>query len=257
MSVSHRIIAYVQVFLQKLAYFLFPRVLRYFMIKVLLRAEASTADPRDALRWLLGIYDQVNYAISAQCKRWGDGVHIKHELMDGIHSFFYERIPKDSQVLDLGCGYGVVAHAIAVHSDAQVLAIDLDAAQITFARERFSHPKIRFVVGDVFTDIPENSSCDVIVLSSVLEHLKNRAQFLRDLTARFEPQKFLIRVPLFERSFIAALKQELGLFPFTDDTHELEYSPQLFYDEMAEAGLAVSHFEIRWGDVWAECIPAK
>jgi len=243
-------------FFQKLAYFLFPRTLRKLMVKILIGAELS-ADPRDALRWLLGIYDQVNYAINAQCKRWGDGVHIKHEVMGGIHSFFYDRIPENSRVLDLGCGYGAVAHAIAVHSDAQVLAIDFDATQIAFAKQRFPHPNIRFVVGDVFTVVPENGSCDVIVLSSVLEHLKNRAQFLRSLTVRFKPQKFLIRVPLFERSFIAALKKELGLFPFTDDTHELEYSPQLFYDEMTEAGLTVSHFEIRWGDVWAECIPTK
>jgi len=244
------------VFLQKLAYFLLPRVLRKYMIKILFGAEMS-ADPREALCWLLGVYDQLNYAISAQCIRWGNGVHIKHELMDGIHSFFYDRIPKHAQVLDLGCGVGAVAHAIAVHSDAQVLAIDFDAPQIAFARERFSHPDIHFVVGDVFSDIPEDGSFDVIVLSSVLEHLKNRVQFLKDLSVRFQPQKFLIRVPTFERNIIAALKKELGLFPYTDATHELEYSSHLFYSEMTEAGLAVSYSEIRWGDIWAECIPQK
>jgi len=249
-------IEFFQKCVQKFSFFLLPRVVRKHMIKILLRAELS-AEPRDALRWLLGIYDQLNYAINAQCKRWGDGVHIKHELMDGIHSFFYDRIPKGAHVLDLGCGYGAVAHAIAVHSDARVLAIDFDAKQIAFAIGRFSHPNISFVVGDVFADIPKNGSFDVIVLSSVLEHLKNRAQFLRDLNARFGPQKFLIRVPTFERSFIAVLKKELGLFPYTDATHELEYSPQLFCDEMAEANLGVTHLEIRWGDIWAECTQAK
>jgi hypothetical protein len=64
-------------------------------------------------------------------------------------------------------------------------------------------------------------------------------------------------VPTFERGFIAALKKELGLFPYTDDTHELEYSPKIFYEEMTQAGLSVSHSEIRWGDIWAECVPAK
>jgi 2-polyprenyl-3-methyl-5-hydroxy-6-metoxy-1,4-benzoquinol methylase len=218
-------------------------------------AEES-ADPREATKWLLGVYDYVNYEIDLQCKRWGDGVHIKHEVMDGIHSFFYERIEKDAKVLDLGCGYGALAHAIAVHSDAQVLAIDFDAEQIEFGKKRFAHPNIQFVVGDVFKDIPETGSVDVVILSSVLEHLKNRPEFLKDLTARFKPKKFLIRVPTFERNIHAALKKELGLFPYTDDTHELEYSRDIFYAEMKQAGLAVEYFEIRWADIWAECVPA-
>jgi ubiquinone/menaquinone biosynthesis C-methylase UbiE len=243
-------------FFQKLAYFLLPRSLRKLIIKTMIGAEES-ADPREAVRWLLGVYDHVNYAIDLQCKRWGNGVHIKHQVMDGIHSFFYERIDKNAMVLDLGCGYGALAHAIAVHSDAQVLAIDFDSEQIEFGKRRFNHSNIQFVVGDVFKDIPKSGPFDIIVLSSVLEHLKNRPEFLKDLTARFKPKKFLIRVPTFERNLHAALKKELGLFPYTDDTHELEYSKDIFYDEMNRAGLEVKYFEIRWADIWAECIPAK
>ena len=242
--------------IQKTAYYLFPRSLRRFIIKMMVGAEES-ANPREATKWLLGVYDYVNYEIDLQCKRWGDGVHIKHEVMEGIHSFFYDRIEKNASVLDLGCGYGALAHAIAVHSDAKVLAIDFDAKQIEFGKQRFAHPNIQFVIGDVFKDIPEVGSVDVIVLSSVLEHLKNRPEFLKDLTRRFNPKKFLIRVPTFERHLQAALKKELGLFPYTDDTHELEYSKDIFYAEMKQAGLEVKHFEIRWADIWAECTPAK
>lgn len=243
-------------FMQKTSYYLLSRGLRRFIIKTMIGAERSS-DPREAIRWLLGIYDFANYEIDLQCKRWGEGVHIKHEVMDGIHSFFYDRIEKNAKVLDLGCGYGALAHAIAVHSDANVLAIDFDAKQIEFGKQRFDHPNIEFVVGDVFKDIPDRSSFDVVVLSSVLEHLKNRPDFLKDLIVRFKPKKFLIRVPTFERTLHAALKKELGLFPYTDDTHELEYSKDIFYDEMKQAGLNVTHFEIRWADIWAECIPAK
>lgn len=241
---------------EKIAYYLLPRKIRRAIIKLLIGAENS-AEPREAIRWLLGIYDLVNLEIDSQSKRWGGGVHIKHELMDGIHSFFYDRVEKGSRVLDLGCGYGALAHAIAEHSDAQVLAIDMDAKQVHFGEKRFAHPNIRFVIGNVFTDIPEDGSFDVIVLSSVLEHLKNRPEFLKDLAARFTPKKFLIRVPTFERHFVAALKRELGLYPYVDHTHELEYSKDVFYNEMKLAGLEVKHFEIRWADIWAECVPVK
>jgi len=242
--------------LQKTAYYLLPRSLRRFIIKTMIGAEQS-AEPSEAAKWLLGIYDFVNYEIDAQCKRWGDGVHIKHKVMNGIHSFFYERIERNASVLDLGCGYGALAHSIAVHSDAKVLAIDFDAKQIEFGKKRFAHPNVQFIVGDVFKDIPKIGSVDVIVLSSVLEHLKNRPEFLKDLTLRFQPKKFLIRVPTFERNIHAALKKELGLFPYTDDTHEIEYSKDIFHNEMKQAELGVNYFEIRWADIWAECVPAK
>ncbi len=243
-------------FIQKITYYFLPRSLRKFIIKTMIGAERLD-DPREATKWLLGVYDYVNYEIDAQCKRWGDGIHIKHEVMDGIHSFFYERIENSSSVLDLGCGNGALAYDIAVNSNAKVLAIDFDANQVEFGRRRFTHPNIYFVIGDVFKDIPEVGSVDVVVLSSVLEHLKKRPEFLKDLTMRFKPKKFLIRVPTFERNIHAALKKELGLFPYTDDTHELEYSKDVFYEEMKLAGLEVKYFEIRWADIWAECIPVK
>lgn len=243
-------------FIQMTIYYFLPRSLRKFIIKTMINAERLD-DPREATKWLLGVYDYVNYEIDAQCKRWGDGVHIKHEVMDGIHSFFYERIENSSSVLDLGCGNGALAYDIAVNSNAKVLAIDFDENQVEFGRRRFAHPNIHFVVGDVFKDIPEVGSVDVVVLSSVLEHLKKRPEFLKDLTMRFKPKKFLVRVPTFERNIHAALKKELGLFPYTDDTHELEYSKDVFYEEMKLAGLEVKYFEIRWADIWAECVPVK
>lgn len=241
---------------QKVAYYILPRSVRKTIVKIMIGAERN-AKPQDAVRWLLGVYDLVNLEIDAQCIQWGDGVHIKHELMEGIHSFFYERIPHGSKVLDLGCGNGALAFSIAEHSNAKVLGIDFNAVQIEFGKKRFSHPDLELMVGDVFTDIPNDGAFDVIVLSSVLEHLKNRPEFLRKLTKQFTPSKFLIRVPTFERHFSAALKRNLGLFPYVDSTHELEYSPKTFFDEIDQAGLEIRHFEIRWADIWAECIPVQ
>jgi trans-aconitate methyltransferase len=140
-----------------------------------------------------------------------------------------------------------------MHTDAQVVGIDFDASQIAFAMDRFRHPNLRFVVGNVLTDVPRAGNVGVIVLSSVLEHLESRAELLKDLNELFHPGKFLIRVPTFERHLFAALKRELGLFPYTDSTHVLEYSTESFRHEMNQAGLTIRHMEIRWGDIWAEC----
>jgi SAM-dependent methyltransferase len=238
----------------RLSYYLIPRSFRLLIIKSMILAE-EPAPPRESVRWMLGVYDYVATAIDMQSMRWGNGVHIKHELMDGIHSYFYTRIPDGSSVLDLGCGRGTVANAISQHSNARVVGIDLDKANIDFAKKTYQNPNLSFIHGDVFKDIPEIPTVDVVVLSSVLEHLSVRAEFLQDLTKRFHPKKFLIRVPTLERSHYVAMKQELGLSPFLDRTHMLEYSPAIFADEMGKAGLEITSQEIRWGDIWAECKP--
>lgn len=239
---------------RKLIYSLLPHHVRRSLILALIGLEDFTP-PREAARWLLGIHDAVGAAIDSACTRWGNGISVKHQLMEGIHSFFYERIPPHSKVLDLGCGVGAVAHDIVLHANSTVLGIDMDANSITLAKQLYQHPNLQFVLGNVFTHVPDAESFDVIILSSVLEHLENRTDFLRNLIQKFHPAKFLIRVPTFEQHYFKALKRHLGLFAFVDPTHVLEYSPEVFAAEMTDAGLNISHLEIRWGDIWAECVP--
>ena len=232
-----------------------PRGMRRYIIWEMLRPELE-ASPRESVRWLLEIHDSVGGLIDNQCVRWGNGVHIKHQLMDGYHSFFYERVLAGAYVLDVGCGIGAVAYSIVTHREAHVVGIDINERSIAFARERFKHPNLRFELGDVTEDLPVER-VDVVVLSSVLEHLPTRIELLKTLIRRFDPDLFLIRVPMFERHYFAALKRELGLFPYTDPGHLLEYSPESFAAEIDQAGLNIRYMEIRWGDIWAECVPQR
>lgn len=242
--------------LLNLAIFLFRpyRTFRLDAIKALILAEPKS-DPSKSASWLLEISDFVNSEIDKQCVEMGQGIHIKHNIMSGIHSFFYERIKPGSRVLDIGCGHGAVSHSIAVHANANVIGIDLNEEGIAFGKRRFSHPLLTLVVGDATSDLPDEDF-DVIVMSSLLEHIDERPKLLRKLTLRYSPEKFLIRVPLFERHYYAALKKRLGLFAYTDPDHRTEYTADSFTREIRAAGLDLFHSEVRWGDLWAECVPA-
>ena len=145
----------------------------------------------------------------------------------------------------------VLMDDVADQAGAIVTGIDIDANSIAQARARYAHPQVTYKVGDVLQTIPD-TPVQVVILSNVLEHLPDRANFLRRLQNAVSPQKMLIRVPLFERDWRVPLKQELGVEWRLDDTHETEYTLESFHAEMMAAGLTVTHLEVHWGEIWSE-----
>ena len=221
---------------------------------MILMEEASTSygHPEESICRLLAIHGFAESAVDRQCVAWGQGIHVKHEIMDGIHSFFSDRIPEGAKVLDVGCGIGALAGAIAQSTGACITGIDFNQAQIDFARAHFNRPNLTFKVGDATKDLPDGG-VDVIVLSSVLEHIVDRKALLGALIAKYRPAKLLIRVPMLQRHFHVALKQKLKLFAYTDPDHKTEYTERQLREELTGAGLSVDYLEVRWGDYWVEC----
>lgn len=228
--------------------------LREKVFKAILMLE-SEAEPESALRRLFPMHRSVEDAIDGVCTIWGDGVHVKHRFMEGIHEWFYTRIPKGSRVLDVGSGIGAVAHAIAEHADAHVVGVDFAKGSLDFARERFQHPNLRFIEADATEPVDDIGEVDIIVMSSLLEHIEKRVEFLQKLNQTHHPDAFLIRVPTFARHCFAPIRQHLGLWAYTDPTHFTEYSEESFREEMADAGLTIKDFRIKWSDIWAVCVP--
>lgn len=226
-----------------------PSALRRRAVQAGVTASAAR-DPRAALRELLAIESDVRGAIDLSAMAYGEGVHVKHRLMR-YHDFFVDRIRHGERVLDIGCGYGAVAHSIVERAGAAVVGVDLDSATVAQARRRFPHDRLTFVTGEVPRDLPEGRF-DVIVASNVLEHIEDRPRFLREVQERAAPSRWLIRVPMINRDWHVPLRQELGLFHFSDPTHYVEYTAESFAAEMQNAGLRVAEQQVNWGELWAE-----
>ncbi len=215
------------------------------------RVAALPAD--EALRFLFRL-DSALYRLEGQkAIEYEGGVHTKHRHT-GYHDFFVSRIRRDERVLDIGCGVGAVAYDVAEKAGAHVVGIDLDPNNIAKARNRYSHPRVEYRVGNVLEDVVAGPF-DVVILSNILEHLPERPAFLRHLIEVTQPSRIFIRVPLFERDWRVPLKQELGVEWRLDSTHKTEYTLESFNEEIATAGLAVSYKEVRWGEIWAEVVP--
>ena len=88
----------------------------------------------------------------------------------------------------------------------------------------------------------------------MLEHLSKHSIFLSKVWNKVNPKRMLIRVPLFERDWRVPLKKELGVEWRLDPIHETKYTIESWAKEIKEAGLAVTHQEIRWSEIWAEVV---
>lgn len=219
----------------------------------LIKRRVQSIPPREALRFLFELDARLYELQGMASVAYDGGIHTKHRHMK-YHDFFTDRIRSDDRVLDIGCGIGAVAYDVAKQSGALVWGIDLNAENIRIAKERFQHLNLVFREGDALKELLDESYT-VIILSNVLEHLPGRPAFLRRVLETTHPQRILIRVPLFERDWRVPLKKEIGVEWRLDLTHETEYTQEEFEQEMNEAGLVISHKEVRWGEIWAEVVP--
>jgi SAM-dependent methyltransferase len=215
-------------------------------------SAAARRPPEAGLRRLLLLEDHLRERIDGLAIDLDGGVHAKHRLT-GYHDFFVERVRPGDRVVDVGSGKGELAHDLATRGGASVTGIDLNPRAVAFARSRFAAPGLEFVEADALTWEPPHSF-DVVVLSNVLEHIADRVGLLRRVVGSTGARTVLVRVPSIERDWIVPLRRELGLWHFSDPTHETEYTLDQLRDELADAGLALREVVQRWGELWAVAI---
>ena len=213
---------------------------------------AAGRGPRNGLRLLLQLNNQI-YAFTGKLAcEYGDGLHPKHRLIK-YHDFFINRLSHGERVIDIGCGNGALAYDMAKLGGALVTGVELNESSLVEAKKRYSHERVQYVHGDVLKDLPDESF-DVAVMSNVLEHLPNRVEFLRVAQERLKPKRWLIRVPLYERDWRVPLMDELDIDYRLDSTHFIEYTQEQFAQELDQAGLEIIYQEIRWGEIWCEAM---
>lgn len=220
---------------------------------ICMRLTANAAPARWATVFALHIRSATDAMVSTQATRLEGGVHPKHRLI-GYHRFFVERIHPGERVLDIGSGVGALAYAMAKDGGATVTGIELSEKNHRLAVERFSHPRVQYIHGDIFKDLPDGR-VDVAVMSNVLEHIDDRVGFLRSVDRRLRPKRWLLRIPRYDREWMVPLMDELGVDSRLDTTHFTEYTPESFSTEMRDAGLRITHLESRWGEFWCEAVP--
>lgn len=219
-----------------------------------LHGFAKRLAPLDRARFLLA-FDSAIYPFMGEAALAAEGgIHPKHRILK-YHDFFVSRIRPGEKVVDLGCGVGALASSIAERAQAHVTGVDWNAKNLAKARALISarnlQPPPRYIEDDITTCRVEGSF-DVVVLSNVLEHLKDRAALLRTWIDWYSPRRFLVRVPAIDRDWRPQYKKDLGVEWRLDDTHETEYTRGQLEQELGEAGLAIREIMTRFGEYWLE-----
>lgn len=173
------------------------------------------------------------------------GIHPKHQIMD-YHKFFLDNIAENAVILDIGCGNGAVAFDLAKKAS-KVIAIDIEEKNIKTAKNKFSADNLEYIVGDA-TTYDFQDRFDAIVLSNVLEHIKDRIYFLKKIKKL--SLKILIRVPLLTRDWLSVYKKNIGVEYRLDKTHFIEYTEDIFSKEMQAAGLKVEKMYTEFGELY-------
>ena len=137
-------------------------------------------------------------------------------------------------------------------SNCKVVGIDYDEQKIQQAKNSNKINNLNFEICDASKNLPEEK-WDVIVLSNVLEHIKNRKIFLDFIIKNSCCKKILIRVPCFERSWEIPMRKHLGINYFSDNDHKIEHTVAQFKAEMAASKIQIKNLYTVWGEIWAVC----
>jgi len=199
------------------------------------------------IKALLKVHNFLYYKISITAVKLNNGIHPKHRIMN-YHRHFIDNIEENSKILDIGCGIGALANSIAKKAEI-VLACDINRNSIEMAKSTFKNDNVKFIYADA-TSYEFNENFDYIILSNVLEHIKDRIIFLKKI--KHLAKYMLIRVPMIDRSWLPLYKKELGVEYRLDSSHYIEYTLATFQKEIENAGLQISSFSIQFGEIWAK-----
>jgi 2-polyprenyl-3-methyl-5-hydroxy-6-metoxy-1,4-benzoquinol methylase len=113
-------------------------------------------------------------------------------LIEHLARYHFAREYAYGRVLDFASGSGYGSHIIAksrVNHVEEVIGIDIEPDAVKYAKATYYHPNSTFLVGDV-TDptLPERLDMfDCIISFETIEHVKEEAQFMKNIYDMLKP----------------------------------------------------------------------
>lgn len=177
----------------------------------------------------------------------------EHPFRIQAHRFLLRRIGPGSIVLDLGCNAGDLTRVIAARA-LEVVGVDHNEDVISRAKKASEASNLTFHHTDALTFLRSTEKrFDTLILSHILEHLDDPAEFLRDHKDHFE--QIYIELPDFDKNYLNHFRLEVGSkLVYTDDDHVREFDRDELRDLLESCGIRIVEVEYRFGiqRLWCE-----
>jgi ubiquinone/menaquinone biosynthesis C-methylase UbiE len=109
-----------------------------------------------------------------------------------IRYIFSEQFIKGKTVLDIACGSGYGSHYLVSKGARWVFGVDISKNAIRYARRKYSHRNIEYLVGDCEAIPLSNNLVDVVIAFEIIEHVKNYKKFLKEIKRVLKPNGLLV-----------------------------------------------------------------
>lgn len=145
--------------------------------------------------------------------------YVIYDLRD---KFIKHRLSKNDNLIDLGCGSGVISRLVAPHVKS-VIAVDYDKDVLEIAKNLINEKNITYVNKDIFKWLSNSSEkYEIAICSHVIEHLDDPRDFLN--SCKFFFKYIFIEVPDNDQDEQSFLRVANGLEPlFNDADHIWEF----------------------------------
>ena len=155
---------------------------------------------------------------------------IDSSLMDARKNLVLDML-EGKKILDIGCGTGFIANSIA-KKGYDVTAIDIEPEGIKLAKKGTGKKrKVTFLVGDFFEFDFKKESFDCVLLTDVLEHIKEDDKLLRGIQKVLKKKGVLIILVPAIQFFFGYHDREIG--------HQRRYSKKNLKKQLNSAGFSI------------------
>ena len=112
-------------------------------------------------------------------------------------------------LLEIGCGNGWLAHAMASGLPAQVCALDINEIELRQGARVFQCPDLIFIYADIFTVDFHGHQFDTIILASSIQYFSDLPGLLRRLLEMVAPggRIYLLDSPWYTTKTVAAARE--------------------------------------------------
>jgi len=159
--------------------------------------------------------------------------------------FIKRKLSKKQRILDIGCGSGELTSLISGFCQ-EIVGVDHNKIHVDNANKKYGSDKTKFIYGDAFKFLNENSAVDVLICCHILEHLDTPTEFLKQAWNYCD--LIYVEVPDFERSESDLTRLALGLpAHFSDADHIYEFTRDNMYDLFKQSNCHVIDEQFRFG----------